>query len=314
MLVALGLGACQWFGGYAEFDATEANVLPTACAALPVTKQDEKGLALLSRLDIPGGTCLWIDSTEVTVEQYRAWLDQTSDADVRWEPTWCSWKTARSNPLDTPDDACTAQMFPLDSQPFAPRKPMRCLDFCDAEAFCEWAGKRLCYDRSALGSQGPRNNSEEWQLACSNDYTTRYPWGNAVEQRCNVGQTVDNCVRTDGSCGPTLVGGERSCVNERGVTDLVGNVAEWVFSCNYLDPQAPPAPTGCMTRGGGYDMPLRTCDVEDVRSNDTRAPDIGFRCCADLTSAEELAVKSAAPLERAGGPSARVNAYSTVRE
>ncbi len=291
----LGAGACQWLGDYEKFYPIEPSSAPTACAALPLTKQDAKRLALMSRIDVPGGTCLWIDSTEVTVEQYRTWLEAASEGNIDWEPTWCAWKTSRSNPIDTQDDSCVAELFPFDSQPFAARKPMRCVDFCDAEAFCEWAGKHLCYDYSALGTQGPRNNAEEWQLACSNGFTSRFPWGNAAESGCNVGQTRDDCVGPDGTCGPSLVGDSRSCVNEHGVVDLLGNVAEWVFSCNFVDPHAPAGPTGCMTRGGGYDMPLAPCDVENIRSNDTRAPDLGFRCCADLTPAEQLSVSSGSP-------------------
>src|SRR5438876_849622 len=77
------------------------------CSILPTIKQDPNVGGLLARIDIPGGDCFWMDQTEVTVEAYERWV-KDSAASVTWEPTWCKWKTTRSEPVDNPTDSCAA--------------------------------------------------------------------------------------------------------------------------------------------------------------------------------------------------------------
>jgi sulfatase modifying factor 1 len=288
--------SCQLVGGYDEFYAGAAAPLPKhACDALPVAKDDPLGLAVMARVDIPQKSCVWMDRTEVTVEQYQRWESEVLSSDIVWEPTWCAWKQQRSDPIGDPDDTCAAEILRFDQEPFGPRKPMRCVDFCEAQAFCRWAGKHICYDTGGLGVQGPHMGAQEWQLACTNGLTTRYPWGNDVEDYCNVGQTAAQCIGASATCGPLPVGQKTNCVNRRGILDLAGNVGEWVFSCNFPDSAKPLEPTACLIRGGGYDGPLKTCDSEANVKNDTRTPSVGFRCCADLTAEEQLLVSATPP-------------------
>ena len=280
---------CQVLGGFEDFEATAESASPLACAALPEAKDDARGLAVMARVDIPAGACVWMDRTEVTVAQYQSWLDETAGQPIIWEPTWCRWKGDRSDPAADPSDECASSVVRFDLQPFAARKPMRCVDFCDAEAYCRWAGKRLCYDDSALGIQGPRGYPREWLLACSNGLTTVYPWGNAAsENGCNTDQSADACITENPTCGPNAAGQGVECTNQRAIQDLIGNLAEWTFSCTFVDPARPQAPSGCLTRGGAYDDSLRACDHEHNVPGDARLPDLGFRCCADLTASEEL--------------------------
>ena len=156
LCLPIALAACQLVGNFSEFDSDAGVAAPThACDSLPVAKSDPLGLGVMARVDIPHGTCFWIDRTEVTVEQYQRWqLEVQSDA-ISWEPNLCVWKHDREDPIGNPADSCAAQLLPFDEQPFAARKPMRCVDFCEAEAFCGWAGKHLCHDISGLGTQGP---------------------------------------------------------------------------------------------------------------------------------------------------------------
>lgn len=288
---------CQLVGDYAEFDygtpPEPAEHHP--CDVLPSAKDDDRGLAVMARIDIPDQKCFWVDRTEVTVEQYVRWQNDVPADGVEWEPTWCAWKGDRTDPISAAGDACVAEFFRFDLQPFAPRKPMRCVDFCEAEAFCRWAGKRLCYDSSGVGVQGPRGNPQEWHLTCNNQQSTPYPWGNTAGDFCNTDQSEDGCLDATVTCGPVPVGQEEECSTPGGVVDLLGNVAEWVFSCNYVDSERPLEPTACLTRGGGYDDPLRACDAELNVPSDDRRPALGFRCCADLTTEEDLATRATRP-------------------
>ena len=281
--------ACQALVGIDDFSSQSPT--PAPCAPLPQVKEDAAGQSLMSRIDLPTSTCFWIDRKEVSVEDYLRWQTAVDSSSVSWDSTWCAWKTTRSDPIDDATDACAAQILAFDLQPFAPSKPMRCVDFCDAEAFCRWSGKHLCHATDALGVQGPRGPVREWMTACTNGFTTVYPWGSEAgsdSERCNTGQSATSCITSRAVCG-ALPGGEKSkCTTPGGVVDLLGNVAEWVFSCNLLDANPRQTPTGCMVLGGGYDDALDACNIESTLRNDTRSPSLGFRCCADLTLDEEL--------------------------
>jgi formylglycine-generating enzyme required for sulfatase activity len=254
------------------------------CSVLPPTKLDPRGDGVLARVDIVGGDCIWMDATEVTVEAYQGWIEDPLVESVAWEPTWCKWKTQRSDPVNDPNDLCAASI-PAIHQPFALPKPIRCVDFCDAEAFCEYAGKRLCYG-VATSVQGPRGVPREWLLACTNGFETVYPWGDdQAEGNCNV-SSVENCV----DCDAYGVGSEPLCRNSNGVADLLGNVAEWIFACNFIEPGQESNPSGCTIRGGGFDEPLQACSSDTTLRNDSRRSNLGFRCCSDLTPEEELSI------------------------
>ena len=287
-LVGFGSGCAAGCpeGHRQEQDVCVQSVAPAPhrCSGLPTTKADPHGEGLFARVDVLGGDCIWMDMTEVTVEAYQRFLADTPAESVVWEPTWCAWKTQRSEPIDNPADACSASITRVD-QPFAPRKPIRCVDFCDAEAFCQYAGKRLCYG-GGTALQGPRGFPREWVLACTNGLETVYPWGDdATGGDCNVGAPPD-CV----DCGAYVVGHQQLCRNANGVTDLLGNIAEWTFSCNFVPVGQESTPSGCMVRGGGFDQPLQACSGEAVVPNDSRRGNLGFRCCSDLTTDEVLAI------------------------
>src|SRR5208337_33032 len=98
--------------------------------------------------------------------------------------------------------------------PFDPQKPIRCVDWCDAQAFCTAArGGRLCYRVASGGSAQPENKNNEWPSACSNSDTTEWPWGNPDAGVCNLGQPPQGCGTSGFSCGPAEVGTFGACVD-----------------------------------------------------------------------------------------------------
>jgi formylglycine-generating enzyme required for sulfatase activity len=266
-----------------------------ACAVLPRAKEDRRGLGALHRVDVPGDRCYWIDRTEVTVEAYRRWLDETSSADVMWRED-CRWKQARTDlPSTNPEAACDEPLSARDHDPFADHKPVRCVDYCDAAAFCEWADKRLCSDM-VPGSGHPRGAPRDWFLACSNGAATVYPWGDdAADAECRLlEEGAVSCVARDGVCGPDVVGEAPGCSSRAGVVDLLGNVAEWSLGCVNTPVGAAPEPRGCLALGGSFEQPLQSCALQRVERSDARLRDVGFRCCADLTQAENVQMARAA--------------------
>jgi formylglycine-generating enzyme required for sulfatase activity len=89
---------------------------------------------------------------------------------------------------------------------------------------------------------------------------------------------------------PHPVGQQPSCRNASGVLDLLGNVAEWIFSCAFVQLGQESLPTKCLVRGGGYDQLLQACTSETSMPNDSRRRDLGFRCCADLSAEEQFLI------------------------
>lgn len=230
----------------------------------------------MSRIDTDSDRCFWMDQTEVTVAAYGRWLEDEPTVE-RWDPTFCGWKTERSAPASDPS-LCDEPLGNLDMDPFGDRRPIRCVDFCDAEAYCRYVDKHLCYDASARGLTGPRGYARQWRVACTNDLTTTLPWGDDPnDAACQTGQIGGQC--RDGRCGPEVVGFHPDCANEAGVQDLLGNVAEWTYGCNNSDPSDPT----CLVRGGAFDDTMVECSNETLVRASQRLPTLGFRCCTELT-------------------------------
>jgi sulfatase modifying factor 1 len=204
-----------------------------------------------------------IDSTEVTVKHYRAFLDARA-GDTSGQPAACAWNTTFAPLGGVPGTGS-------DDQPIAN------VDFCDAVAYCAWAGKHLCGAISGAPlTTADRANAarSEWFRACSrnNDGLHPYPYGGAYEpQRCNG---------VDRDSGILPVGSLAACQGAYpGVFDLSGNVREWEDAC---DDGATATDRTCLTRGGGYydfEGTLQ-CDNQQAVVVTTQNIGVGLRCCA----------------------------------
>jgi formylglycine-generating enzyme required for sulfatase activity len=142
-------------------------------------------------------------------------------------------------------------------------RPINCLTWYEAAAFCIWDGGRLPTDA-------------EWNYAASGGAEQRvYPWGNSAPAAdsalaiydCYYGPSDCMTLANIAPCGSVPAGN-----GKWGHADLAGNLWEWVedyFVSPLVTPCADcayrtPTSAGRVVRGGGFDYdgatPLRTSD------------------------------------------------------
>jgi formylglycine-generating enzyme required for sulfatase activity len=204
-----------------------------------------------------------IDATEVTRADYVAFLANVGGTvPVSEQPADCAFNTSLTH---TPDGSCPD--FTTSSE-----LPVSCVDWCDAHAYCAWAGKRLC---GALAG-GPMAFDDmptvgEWHFACTGGLMTVYPYGDTADpDACNIPGTSD---RAEVGSFPDCEGGFD------GLFDMQGNVAEYVDACQAGE-------MGLCSLRGGHTFGTATqwtCNNQDSDGprNDPDTREYGFRCCRD---------------------------------
>ncbi len=208
-----------------------------------------------------------IDSTEVSVADYAAFLADAPP--LAQQADDCSW-----NRHLEPQEFSSEDLLP--PVPGVRRNfPVDHVDFCDARAYCAWAGKRLC---GKLGGgalpEGADPADSEWFNACSSAGAFQYPYGNTFDESpCAV--TGDY----------HAVGSQPSCEGAvPGVFDLIGNVWEWEDSC--AGDAASPETMNCSRRGGAVATVPSSwdCGNAGASARRQRQGDMGIRCCSDVVA------------------------------
>ena len=144
------------------------------------------------------------------------------------------------------------------------------VDWCDAYAFCSWAGKRLC-GKIGGGSGDDDGGANQWLHACSFGGAHVYPYGGAYSPTA--------CNGIDFDAGALLpVGTLGTCVGGYvGLFDMSGNALEWDDTCD-----GPAMTDRCRLNGGSFlnTAPELRCDFVNGAPRSARFPYVGFRCCS----------------------------------
>jgi sulfatase modifying factor 1 len=213
-------------------------------------------------------TSFWIDTHEVTTKQFTAFKEtvlQTDGGDAGF-PAICAFKNGTLGP----QNVCAARQ---------PGVPVACVDWCDAYAYCKFAGKRLCGrigGGASMGNQEAKNPLvSEWMRACTGgNAANAWPYGAAGD-----GGACNTLERDAG--GPIDAGALPGCVGgEQGLFDMSGNVAELIDACGA---GTMGVSDGCTSLGGSYAQAVGTARCSDDISfnRGTTSPQVGFRCCKD---------------------------------
>ncbi|MFW5739361.1 MAG: formylglycine-generating enzyme family protein, partial [Myxococcota bacterium] len=215
-----------------------------------------------------GGDGYCIDATEVTQGQYAAFLQAGTGTNS--QPNYCEWNN-NYQPATSGGD-CTSSSFAPSTHP---DRPVVCIDWCDAAAYCAWAGMRLCGAIGGNSTDFDNNTSaaaSQWHNACTASGANVYAYGSAFEPLSCNGQDY-------GAAASVPVGQASACTAESApfssLRDMSGNVWEWEDACESYKNKH----DKCHGRGGGYATATLSCSQKLTVSRSTVRADLGFRCC-----------------------------------
>jgi formylglycine-generating enzyme required for sulfatase activity len=250
---------------------SEASTVAASDAAMPLPPVDctaVKGGPAMVEVASPHGVKYCIDTTEVTQKQYEQFL-QSVDTKPGTEHEDCKANTSYAPFISDQfsGGACVVPYGEADKY-YAPAKtpdrPVVCIDWCDAVAFCQWAGKRLC--GKIGGGKVPQGlhadaTVDEWYNACSNGGTTIYAYGNSFQESACPGPGLSADVASNQQC-------RGAAPPFSDIYDMSGSVTEWRDNCDSNKCNVGPY--------GGF---ASDCAIEGLSPKVGTEAFIGFRCC-----------------------------------
>jgi serine/threonine-protein kinase len=224
----------------------------------------------------------WIDQTEVTVTQFRAFAQATGHESTAERDGWgIAWVGSAGEWQEV--DGADWQHPQGPGSRAEDNHPVVQVSWYDTAAYCEWAGGRL-------------PTEAEWEFAARGPQGSTYPWGAGFDD-ARVNYCDTNCPTLwknagvdDGYAYTAPAGSYLEGASWCGVLNLAGNVWEWVADWygeyppeRQVNPEGPSSGGIRVLRGGSLNSV-----PDDVRGNsrnwgnpDVAVDDIGFRCAKD---------------------------------
>lgn len=216
----------------------------------------------------------WIEQTEVTNQQYVAFLNAMGPGSHR---DGCSGQLCVETTAENEFSLITFDSQNYDVAEQQSSFPVVGVTWYGAQAYCESIGRRL-------------PTEAEWEHAARGDDNSIYPWGN--QWRMEYARTS----RPERVQTPLQVGSIPENASDYGAVDMAGNVAEWVSDWYFVDhyaqqaerapvenPTGPASGTDRVIRGGSWNsVPFFS---RSVHRRHTRPDEaflwLGFRCVSD---------------------------------
>jgi formylglycine-generating enzyme len=199
----------------------------------------------------------YIDSTEVTREQYRTFLSSNPEGPP--EPSrYCGGNRTLEPAGDWSDN---------------PTFPVTNVTWCDADSYCKWADKHLCGSIDRTQKLEPDDffdpQLSQWALACGGPNPSAHvdPSPTCNDARNAAMWSIDTA----------------TCENASpGVWDLEGNAGEWIDGCRDGDHEGDIADEldECYFVGRSPQLEGSCTTVSSGSARGSIRKDVGFRCCS----------------------------------
>jgi hypothetical protein len=260
-------------GGGDASDANDTSIDGTpgdgGCNTNAATPVDTKCISIrgpsMIAMTVPleaGTKSFCIDEREVSWGDYDKFIAGRGATNTCGQIAECTWNDTFAAQVARPSGSADAY-------------PVYGIDWCDAYAYCQWAGKRLCTGLDGAPASDPTKPLlDMWSFACTSGATSVYPYG--------AGYDPAKCVTEVTSVAPTK--SKATCVGTSApfsqVFDMSGNVAEWEDDCPIKG--ASSEADLCVARGGEYSSSGTdaTCSADQPTQRNSTLGTLGFRCCA----------------------------------
>ena len=247
-------------------------------------------MVLITAMD---GKPYCIDEREVVYGEYKTFVEAKKD-DFSGQPPECEWNKdygpVEVHPAwyaDVPPQRCGPSLSTAN-----PDRAVQCTDFCDAWAFCAWAGKRLCGLRGAehgkvalvstsddneelnVALKVTRTTQSEWNNVCTQGGTSKFPYGDELVRGICIDSTMlaargdaayDSRNTSKSECHGTQPPYDQ-------VWNMSGSIPQWLNIC---------VPYECVSHGGRLGDDGWSCGGT-VGLTSIRTPYFGIRCCSDV--------------------------------